>query len=71
MNYFEFYDMPESFTLDEALIKKKFYELSKEYHPDFYANEDEAKQQEILELSTLNNKAYQTLSNPQNGWNTF
>jgi len=64
MNYFEFYGLPEAFNVDEALVKKKFYQLSKQYHPDFYANEDEAKQQEILELSTLNNKAYQTLSNP-------
>ena len=64
MNYFEFYGIPESFNLDDELIKKKFYQLSKQYHPDFYANEDEVKQQEILELSTLNNKAYQTLSNP-------
>jgi molecular chaperone HscB len=64
MNYFEFYGIPESFAPDTALLKKKFYELSKKYHPDFYANEDDAKQQEILELSTLNNKAYQTLSDP-------
>src|ERR1700760_2548299 len=64
MNYFEFYDIPESFAVDVPALKKKFYELSKRYHPDFYANEDEAKQQEILELSTLNNKAYQTLSDP-------
>ncbi len=64
MNYFEFYNLPESFTPDTAHLKKKFYELSKKYHPDFYANEDDAKQQEILELSTLNNKAYQTLSDP-------
>src|SRR6201986_1790267 len=64
MNYFEFYGIQESFTPDAALLKKKFYELSKQYHPDFYANEDDAKQQEILELSTLNNKAYQTLSDP-------
>ena len=64
INYFEFYQIPESFNPDPALLKKKFYALSKEYHPDFYANEDEAKQQEILELSTLNNKAYQALSDP-------
>jgi molecular chaperone HscB len=62
MNYFEFYNIPESFNPDAALLKKKFYQLSKEYHPDFYANEDEAKQQQILELSTLNNKTFQTLS---------
>ena len=64
MNYFEFYGIPESFNPDVALLKKKFYTLSKQYHPDFYANEDEAKQQEILELSTINNKAWQTLSDP-------
>ncbi|SDD37440.1 molecular chaperone HscB [Mucilaginibacter pineti] len=64
MNYFEFYGIPESFQIDQPSIKKKFYELSKLYHPDFYAGEDEAKQQEILELSTLNNKAYQVLNDP-------
>jgi molecular chaperone HscB len=64
MNYFEFYGIAESFAPDAALLKKKFYQLSKQYHPDFYANEDEAKQQEILELSTLNNKTYQTLLDP-------
>lgn len=56
--------MPISFSPDQALVKKKFYALSKEYHPDFFVNESEEKQQEILELSTLNNKAFQTLSNP-------
>jgi len=64
MNYFEFYGINESFTPDVALLKKKFYELSKQYHPDFYANESDEKQQEILELSTINNKAWQTLSDP-------
>src|ERR1700742_4927768 len=64
LNYFEFYDIPESFLLNDADLKKKFYQLSKQYHPDFYANEDDEKQQEILQLSTLNNKAYQTLSDP-------
>ena len=64
MNYFEFYGIAETFSIDANALKKKFYELSKRYHPDFFANEGEEKQQEILELSTLNNKAYQVLLNP-------
>jgi molecular chaperone HscB len=64
INYFDFYGIPESFHPDVALLKKKFYQLSKEYHPDFYANESDEKQQEILELSTINNKAWQALSDP-------
>ncbi len=63
MNYFEFYGIPEAFHVDQALVKRKFYELSKQFHPDFYINEPDEKQQEILELSTVNNKAYQVLSN--------
>lgn len=64
MNYYEFYGIPESFNVDESGVKRKLYELSKTYHPDFYINHTEEKQQEILELSTINNKAYQVLSNP-------
>ena len=63
MNYFDFYELPVSFKPDLNLVKSKFYALSKKFHPDFYANESEEKQQEVLDLSTLNNKAYQTLSN--------
>lgn len=64
-NYFEFYELPIQFSPDLSAIKTKFYALSKKYHPDFFANESEEKQQEVLDLSTLNNKAYQILSNPQ------
>lgn len=64
MNYFEFYNISPSFTPDQKLVKQKFYELSRTYHPDFFVNESEEKQQEILELSTYNNKAYQTLTHP-------
>ena len=63
MNYFEFYGIPEVFHVDEAAVKRKFYQLSKEYHPDFYINASAEKQQEILELSTVNTKAFQILSN--------
>jgi len=62
MNYFEFYDIPVSFMIDESALRTTFYAYSKKYHPDFYTLEDEAKQQEVLKLSTLNNEAYKTLT---------
>ncbi|RIJ34049.1 Fe-S protein assembly co-chaperone HscB [Pontibacter oryzae] len=63
-NYFEFYNIPESFLLDEKALKSTYYKLSRAYHPDFFANEPQEKQQEILQLSTQNTNAYRTLSDP-------
>ncbi|RNL53991.1 Fe-S protein assembly co-chaperone HscB [Pedobacter jejuensis] len=63
-DYFEFYELPVQFHPDLNAVKAKFYALSKKFHPDFYANESDDKQQEVLDLSTLNNKAYQVLSHP-------
>ncbi len=62
MNYFEFFELPIAFKIDEGELKRHFYENSKKYHPDFFTLEPEDKQAEILELSTLNNEAYRTLS---------
>ena len=62
MKYFDLYDLPVSFLLDEKALKKKFYQLSKQFHPDFFTLESDEKQAEILELSTINNDAYKTLS---------
>jgi molecular chaperone HscB len=62
MNYFEFYHLPIRFQIDAAALKKAFYSNSRKYHPDFYTSESAEKQAEVLQLSTLNNKAYKTLS---------
>ncbi len=51
-----------SFEVDAAALRQIFFANSKKYHPDFYTLESEEKQAEILELSTLNNQAYKTLS---------
>lgn len=61
MHYFEFYNLPIQFELDETALRRQFLQLSKKYHPDFYTLESEEKQAEILELSTLNNEAYKVL----------
>ena len=44
--------------------KKKFYELSRQYHPDFHAQADVASQAETLERSADVNKAYKVFQNP-------
>jgi molecular chaperone HscB len=62
MNYFEFYEISPSFKVDKEQLRQTFLKNSKKYHPDFYTLENEDKQEEVLELSTLNNKAYKTLS---------
>lgn len=63
MNYFELFDIEQSFLPDQALVKKKFYQLSRQYHPDFYGNGTLEEKEQALEMSAYVNKAYQTLQN--------
>ncbi|MEM9991370.1 MAG: Fe-S protein assembly co-chaperone HscB [Bacteroidota bacterium] len=62
MNFFEFYNIPISFQVDKAALKRTFYANSKKYHPDFYTLESEERQAEVLELASKNNEAYRVLS---------
>lgn len=63
MNHFELYNIPISFLPDQRKLKQKFYELSRKYHPDFYTQENEAEQSEVLELTSQVNKAYKIFQN--------
>ncbi|TGE25346.1 Fe-S protein assembly co-chaperone HscB [Hymenobacter aquaticus] len=63
-DYFEFYGLPETFQPDAAALKSKYYALSREYHPDFHATASPERQQEILQLATVNTNAYRTLTDP-------
>ncbi|MCB0668100.1 MAG: Fe-S protein assembly co-chaperone HscB [Saprospiraceae bacterium] len=63
MNYFEFYDIPVAFQIDEDLLKRKYYELSRSFHPDFHTLASEDQQESALDKSTTNNQAFKTLSN--------
>ncbi|THH41174.1 iron-sulfur cluster co-chaperone HscB C-terminal domain-containing protein [Neolewinella litorea] len=61
-DYFSFFDLRPSPTVDQAALKRKFYAFSKQFHPDFHTLEDDAAQQEVLEKSTLNNQGYKVLA---------
>ncbi|RZK49294.1 MAG: Fe-S protein assembly co-chaperone HscB [Pedobacter sp.] len=63
MNYFEFYAIPVQFHPDPQVVKQTFFSNSKKFHPDFYVSASEEKQAEVLEMSSFNNKAFQTLKN--------
>ena len=63
MNYFELYQIPVSLQVDTAFIKKKFYELSRQYHPDFFSQATDTEQAEALEKSSAVNKAFKIFSN--------
>jgi molecular chaperone HscB len=59
MNHFELYQIPISFHPDMALVKKRFYQLSRTYHPDFFVNDTAEEKAKNLALSAQVNKAYQ------------
>jgi molecular chaperone HscB len=63
MNYFELYDIPISFQPDAAEVKKKYYELSRKYHPDRFTLSDNSSQANALLMSAMNNDAYKVLNN--------
>jgi molecular chaperone HscB len=64
MNYFDLYEIPVSFIPDAATVKKKFYALSRAYHPDGFGQSDAAEQAQALEKSAQVNQAFRIFSNP-------
>ncbi|HMT73755.1 MAG TPA: iron-sulfur cluster co-chaperone HscB C-terminal domain-containing protein [Chitinophagaceae bacterium] len=64
MNYFDIFQIPVQLIVNPAELTSKYFELSRQFHPDFYINETEEKQQEALEKTALLNKALKTFQNP-------
>lgn len=62
-NYFSLFEIPLSLRPDAAEVKKKFYQLSKQYHPDRVAQTDEIAKAAILQKAAMVNDAYKTLTN--------
>lgn len=62
--YFEFFGLPRNLALDTTDLEKRFYALSRKYHPDLYARKSRAEQEEALEASAVLNDAYRTLREP-------
>ena len=64
MNYFEIFGIPIQLKVDKNELPKKFFELSRKFHPDFYANTTPSEQNRALEITANLNKAFKTFQNP-------
>lgn len=66
MNYFELFGLEEAPVVNKNIISKKYIELQKQFHPDFYTNENEADKDFAMEQSAGINKGYKIFSNKDN-----
>jgi molecular chaperone HscB len=62
--YFRFFDLPEVLNIDLADLEKRYYALSRKWHPDRFARKAEAERLEAEEKTALLNDAYRTLKDP-------
>ena len=63
-DYFEVFGLPRKLQLDLDALQRRFYELSRQHHPDFHQGADAAAQAQALETSALVNRAYRALRDP-------
>ncbi|MES2372932.1 MAG: Fe-S protein assembly co-chaperone HscB [Bacteroidota bacterium] len=64
MNYFELYNIPITLSPDQSIVKQRFYELSRKYHPDLHSLAAIDEQADILEKASQVNMAYKVLVHP-------
>lgn len=60
-DYFEVFGLPRKLGIDLDDLQRRFYELSRRVHPDFFQTATPAEQARSLEHSALINRAYRTL----------
>ena len=62
--YFQFFDLPEELNIDLADLEKRYYALSRKWHPDRFARKGEAERAEAEQNTALLNDAYRTFRDP-------
>lgn len=61
-NYFDILEIPVSLDIDADVLRKNYYRLSRQYHPDLMMTSDEMDRNEMTRHYENINKAYETLS---------
>ena len=63
-DYFTVFGLPPKLTVDSEALQRRFYELSRQHHPDFHQGAVAERQAETLTRSALINRAYRALRDP-------
>jgi molecular chaperone HscB len=63
-DYFTVFGLPRKLGVDGEALQRRFYELSRQHHPDFHQGAGAERQAEVLGQSALINRAYRALREP-------
>jgi len=63
-DYFTVFGLPRKLVVDASALQRRFYELSREHHPDFHQGAAAERQAEALAQSAVVNRAYRALRDP-------
>jgi len=63
-NYYEFFGLEHRLDLDLKDLEKRFYALSRQYHPDRFTLKSREEQRYALDATSILNDAYRTLRDP-------
>ena len=58
LSYFDYYNIPCQYKLNQSELRKLFYSKSKDLHPD------QSNQIDAIDQTSVNNEAYRILSDP-------
>jgi molecular chaperone HscB len=63
-DFYDFFGLDRKLNVDESELQKRFYELSRRWHPDRFSRKSAAEQAHALEATAILNDGYRTLRNP-------
>jgi molecular chaperone HscB len=63
-NFFSFFGLDRKLTVDPDLLQRRFYELSRQWHPDRFSRKPASEQAQALEATAILNDGYRTLKDP-------
>ena len=60
-NYFDLFDLPETFDIDLTVLASRFRDLQARYHPDRFIHASDAERRSVLQATGFINEAAETL----------